>query len=168
MTDSPAAPTLPPAVDRILTVTRRIAASPEACFRTWTDPACLTDWWGPHGMKTPVCVMDLRPGGLFRLEMETSDGQRFPYQGTFLEVTAPSRIVFTDALLPGWRPAPQTFIVSMTTFEPDDAGTLYTARAMHWTDADMKRHEETGFNDGWGGSADRFKALVEQRARNGL
>ncbi|MEJ1159065.1 SRPBCC family protein [Prosthecomicrobium sp. N25] len=165
ITDCIPGPTIPP--DEVLSVTRFIAAPPSLCFAVWTDRSRLTEWWGPHGMKTPVVEMDLRPGGVFRTEMEAPDGQRYRYQAVFLEIAEPERIVFTDALLPGWRPAAQTFIVSMTTFEPEDGGTRYTGRALHWTEEDRKRHEAMGFHDGWGASADRFKALVERVAREG-
>src|SRR3546814_15366725 len=87
-----------------LSVTRLIDAPRELCFRVWTDPTLLTHWWGPHGMTTPECEMDLRPGGAFRTLMRMEDGSEFPTSGVFLEVVAPARIVFTDAFEPGWQP----------------------------------------------------------------
>jgi uncharacterized protein YndB with AHSA1/START domain len=71
--------------ERELSLTRVIDASPELCFKAWTE--YLPEWWGLHGMTTPVCEMDLRAGGVMR----TSDGTEYAKQGVFLEVTAPRR-----------------------------------------------------------------------------
>lgn len=150
-----------PAVSRELSVTRVIAASPARVFSLWTTRLC--DWWGPHGMTTPVCEMDLRPGGLFRTVMRAPDGTEFPTQGVFLEVTAPERIVFTDAYAPGWAPVPDLFFTAVTTFDAlPDGRTKLTARALHWTVAAREAHEKMGFHQGWGESYDRLAVLAPQ------
>src|ERR1700694_3219429 len=115
-----------------LVLTRVIAATPERLFKAWTTE--LTKWWGPHGMTTPSCEMDLRPGGVFRTVMRAPDGTEYPTKGVFLEVVENERIVFTDAFGPGWEPSPDIFFTAITTFEPLSGGqTRYTARALHWT-----------------------------------
>ena len=154
---STAAEAAPPAAHD-LSLTRLIDASPELCFKAWTEH--LPEWWGPHGMTTPVCEMDLRSGGIMRTVMRAPDGREFSNQGVFLEVTAPSRIVITDAFAPGWKPAGKPFMTAITTFEPEGGKTRYTARALHWSEEDRKTHEAMGFHDGWGQSADRFEAVV--------
>ncbi len=142
-----------------LALTRVIDAPREAVYAAWTQR--LPEWWGPHGMTTPVCEMDLRPGGVFRTVMRALDGAEYPTQGLFLEVVKNERIVFTDAFQPGWVPAPDLFFVAITTFEPlPGARTRYTARALHWTEANRAKHEKMGFHQGWGESLDRLVALV--------
>ncbi|BBK31399.1 uncharacterized protein YndB with AHSA1/START domain [Stella humosa] len=148
-----------------LSLTRLIDASPELCFRAWTQH--LPEWWGPHGMTTPVCEMDLRAGGVMRTVMRAPDGSEYPHQGVFLEVTAPRRIVMTDAFGAGWRPAGKPFMVGVSTFEPEGNGTRYTAGAMHWNEEDIKAHEAMGFHDGWGQSADRFEAVIARLKAEG-
>ena len=145
--------------DRELVVTRDIAATPARLYQAWTTQ--LSEWWGPHGMTTPYCEMDLRPGGVFRTVMRAPDGTEYPTEGVFLEVVKNERIVFTDAFGSGWEPAPDIFFTAITTFEPLPAGrTRYTARALHWTKANCERHERMGFHAGWGESIDRLAALV--------
>ncbi len=157
--DSTASPPLRPAsADRELVLTRLIAAPRERVFHVWTRR--LPEWWGPHGMTTPVCEMDLRPGGIFRTVMRAPDGTEYPTKGVFLEVVAPSRVVFTDAFGPGWRPDPDAFFTAITTFDDHDGKTLLTARALHWTAANRERHEQMGFHQGWGESFERLAALV--------
>lgn len=147
-----------PTASRELSLTRLIDAPPELCFEAWTRH--LPEWWGPHGMTTPVCEMDLRAGGVMRTVMRAPDGTEYPTQGVFLEVTAPARIVSTDAFEAGWTPTGKPFMTAITTFEPEDGKTRYTARALHWSEEDRAAHERMGFHDGWGQSADRFEAVV--------
>jgi uncharacterized protein YndB with AHSA1/START domain len=39
-----------PENDRELVIARRIAASPAACFRCWTDPALIPQWFCPQAV----------------------------------------------------------------------------------------------------------------------
>lgn len=157
--DSKATPfPLPAALDRELILTRLIDAPRERVWHAWT--AQLARWWGPHGMSTTVCEMDLRPGGLFRTVMRAPDGREYPTQGVFLEVVAPARIVFTDAFSAGWVPDPDPFFTAVTTFDDVGTRTRYTARALHWTVANREKHARMGFHQGWGESLDRLEALL--------
>lgn len=156
-------PTLPapdsPLSERELILTRIIDAPRDRVFRAWTRH--LPEWWGPHGMTTPVCEMELRPGGAFRTVMRAPDGAEYPTKGIFLEVEEPVRIVFTDAFEPGWSPAPEAFFTAITTLEEIPGGrTRCTTRALHWTAASRERHERMGFRQGWGESLDRLAACA--------
>jgi uncharacterized protein YndB with AHSA1/START domain len=152
------------ASDRELVITRIIDAPRERVFQAWTTQ--LPEWWGPHGMTTPICEMDLRPGGIFRTVMRAADGTEYPTKGVFLEVVKPERIVFTDAFGPGWQPDPEAFFTAITTFEELPGGkTKYTARALHWTAAHREKHEKLGFYQGWGESIDCLEALVTKSGK---
>ena len=144
--------------ERELVLKRIIPAPRERVFHAWTTR--LAEWWGPHGMTTPFCEMDLRPGGVFRTIMRAPDGTEYPTQGVFLEIVAPERIVFTDAFGPGWAPEPEPFFTAVTTLEDFGGKTRYTARALHWTAANRAKHERMGFHQGWGESLDRLAALL--------
>lgn len=144
---------------RELQITRIIAAPPERLFKAWTEQ--LPQWFGPHGMTTPVCEMDLRPGGLFHTVMRDPEGKEYDNAGVFLEVVPNARLVFTDAYVPDWQPVEKPFFTCITTFEPlPDGTTRYTARALHWTEEACRQHEAMGFHDGWGQSLDRFEQCV--------
>lgn len=145
--------------DRELSLTRFIDAPPARIFSAWTGR--FTEWWGPHGMTTPHCEMELRPGGVFRTVMRAPDGTEYSTRGIFLEVVPGKRIVFTDAFDPGWRPHPDIFFTAVTTFEAEpDRKTKLTARALHWTVESRERHEAMGFEQGWGESLERLVSLV--------
>ncbi len=145
--------------ERELVLSRDIEVPRDRLFKAWTTQLPL--WWGPHGTTTPVCEMDLRPGGIFRTIMRAPDGAEFSTRGVFLEVVENERIVFTDAYGPGWTPARDILFTAIITFEEISAGrTNYTARALHWTVASRDKHEKMGFHQGWGESLDRLVAIA--------
>ncbi|AGA74766.1 polyketide cyclase [Pseudomonas plecoglossicida] len=146
-----------------LSISRLIDAPPAKVFRAWTEPQWLMQWWGPHGMTTPECEMQLWIGGLFRTLMRAPDGSEYPNQGVFLEIAAPRRLVFTDAFGPGWVPSDKAFMTAVISFDEEQGKTRYTARAWHWNAADCRAHEEMGFHQGWGESLDRLVEVVTQR-----
>jgi len=143
-----------------LSITRLINAPPSLVFRAWVEPELLCQWWGPHGMTTPVCEMQLWVGGLFRTVMRAPDGTEYPNQGVFLDIQAPSRLVFTDAFGPGWVPSAKAFMTAVISLDEIDGCTRYTARALHWSAADCQAHEQMGFHEGWGQSLDRLVEVV--------
>ena len=155
--------TASPASERELLLSRIIDAPRERVFAAWTRH--LPEWWGPHGMTTPVCEMDLRPGGAFRTVMRAPDGTEYPTRGIFAEVVPNERIVFTDAFDAGWIPHPGAFFTAIVTFEAlPGARTRYTARALHWTVENRDKHEKMGFHQGWGESLDRLVSCVTRLA----
>ena len=144
---------------RELILTRDIPIAPERLFKTWTQR--LPEWWAPKPLTTPVFELDLRPGGVLRTVMRTPDGTAFPTSGVFLEIVEKERIVFTDAYGPGWEPSPGIFFTAIITFEPLPGGhTRYTARVLHWTEENCRKHEEMGFQQGWGQCLDQLIALA--------
>lgn len=115
-------------------------------------------------MSTPVCEMDLRPGGAFRTVMRAPDGTEYPTRGVLLEVVPPGRIVFTDACEAGWMLAEPPFVTVIATFEDAGSGrTRCTTRVLRWSATDRAKHEQLGFHQGWGESLDRLEALVTRR-----
>lgn len=145
-----------------LSITRRIGASPETVYRVWTERT--GDWFAPRPYTTPVVDHDLRPGGRSDIVMRSPDGADMPLRGVFLEVVPNRKIVFTDAFTEGWMPQ-EAFMVATVTFEPEGEGTRYTARVRHWNEAALKRHEEMGFQEGWGIVAGQLAELAEAEAK---
>jgi uncharacterized protein YndB with AHSA1/START domain len=153
-----------PDPDLDLTISRVIKAPRHAVWSAWTDPASLAEWWVPAPARCKVVEMQLRPGGSFVTEISENGGDFTPHlNACFLAVDELERIVFTDALVGGWRPAEQAFMTAVITLKDHPAGTDYAAHAMHKSNADRKAHEEMGFYDGWGTVAEQLARLVEQR-----
>ncbi|MBX0300063.1 SRPBCC family protein [Cryobacterium sp. 1639] len=145
-----------------LTVSRIIKAPRAAVWNAWADPASFEKWWVPAPTACKVRAMELHAGGSFRTEI-SEDGLAFGSHitGCFLAVDELERIVFTDALVAGWRPAETAFVTAVMTFADHPDGTEYTATAMHRSVADRDQHADLGFHDGWGTVIRQLAELVE-------
>jgi uncharacterized protein YndB with AHSA1/START domain len=92
-----------PSPDRV-EIVRLIDAPRDEVFHAWTDPEQLRLWWGPGEFTCPEAEVDLRPGGRYRLVMQPTAAEPFVLGGSYREVAAPERLVYT------WRretgPAP--------------------------------------------------------------
>jgi uncharacterized protein YndB with AHSA1/START domain len=85
-----------PMPDQAIVITRVINAPRELVFKAWTEPDHLKRWWAPKGCTTPVCRVDLRPGGAFHYCMRLSEGREIWGLGIYREIVEPERIVYTD------------------------------------------------------------------------
>ena len=144
-----------------LTITRLIAAPRHKVWRAWTEPALLQQWFTPRPWTTPVVETDVRPGGSSFVLMRGPDGSEHPNHGVYLEVVPDERLVFTDAYTRAWEPSAKPFMTVVLTFADEGGKTRYTARVLHWSEADRQAHEQMGFRDGWGKATDQLEALVE-------
>jgi len=133
-----------------LVLERTVDVPRELVWTAWTTPAHIRHWFVPKPWSITDCEIDLRPGGIFRTTMRSPDGQEFPNIGCYLEIVPNERLVFTDTLLPGYRPSQNPFFSAILTLEPQGSGTRYTAYAIHKDEDGRKKHEEMGFHDGWG------------------
>ena len=153
----------PPNPDLDLTISRVIKAPRSVVWSAWTNPASFEQWWVPEPAKCKVVEMDLSAGGSFMTRISENGGDFMPHvSGCFLAVDQLERIVFTDALLGGWRPAEQSFITAVITLRDHPMGTDYAAHVMHKNNADRTMHEEMGFFDGWGTVIGQLAKLVER------
>ena len=89
-----------------LSFERIVDVPKELVWRAWTRPEHLKPWFCPLPWTTIDCEIDLRPGGIFRTVMRSPEGQEFPNIGCYLEVVENEKLVWTNALTPGFRPAP--------------------------------------------------------------
>jgi uncharacterized protein YndB with AHSA1/START domain len=145
-----------------LVMSRVIRAPRQAIWNAWTDPASFEQWWVPRPAKCRVVEMDLRPGGAFVTRISENGGEFAPHlNACFLEVADRERIVFTNALTGGWRPAAEAFMTAIITLRDHPEGTEYVAHVLHKSKADRDMHEELGFHDGWGTVVEQLAALVE-------
>ncbi len=154
-------PKLDLVLERVVDVPRDLV------WQAWTMPEHIKKWFTPAPWTTVDCEIDLRPGGLFRTVMRSPEGQEFPNVGCYLEIVENEKLVWTDALLPGYRPVLKAesgagmLFTAVILLETHEKGTKYTAIAMHKDEADKKNHEEMGFHDGWGKGLDQLVALVK-------
>jgi uncharacterized protein YndB with AHSA1/START domain len=138
-------------------------------WEAWTEPKYLKQWFCPLPWKTIDCETDLRPGGIFRTIMRGPEGQELHNVGCYLEVIENEKLVFTSALLPGYRPVKEAqtcgglLFTAIVLLESQGRKTKYTAIAIHGDEASRKTHDEMGFQDGWGKALDQMIAMIHQQ-----
>jgi uncharacterized protein YndB with AHSA1/START domain len=85
--------------ERELVVTRTVDAPPQLVFEAWTRAELFQRWWVPKslGLTLLSCELDVRVGGTYRLVFRHPAGaEPMAFLGRYLEVTPPSRLVWTN------------------------------------------------------------------------
>jgi uncharacterized protein YndB with AHSA1/START domain len=134
-----------------LVVSRLIDASPALVFKAWTQQEHAARWWGPAGFTIVSCRLDAMPGGTYRVAMRSPDGIVRTKRGTYREVVAPERLVFTYA----WEDTdgnPGHEMLITVTFEPQGDQTVLTLRQTGFADAG----ERDSHRGGWTSCFERF------------
>ncbi len=135
-----------PAFD--LVIGRTIDVPPELVWEAWTKPEHLERWFTPAPWWIEDCEVDLRPGGIFSVVMRGPEGDESVISGCYLDIVPIKRLVWTDALLTGFRPTENPFVTGIITMEQSGAGTKYRAMARHRDSATSDEHKEMGFFEG--------------------
>lgn len=158
-------------------IARILKAPRERVFKAWTDPKQMAQWWGPAVFTTPVCEMDVRPGGLYRIVMRSPDGVDYPLKGVYREVVEPERLVMTmdlsehpdawhDRLDPGRdksKGRPPLYPVCAVSFEDAGSGKTKLTIKMSFESAALRdAMAKMDMEQGWNQSLDRLEALVQQ------
>lgn len=141
-------------------------------WKTWTDPALLTRWYGPN-VETIIHRLEAKPGGLWLNEMKMG-GKSMYQRAEYTEVDAPSRLVClmstTDAewnlaphpMSPDW---PKTLLTTVTFKEKDGK----THMRLEWVPHDASGAEIAFFasaidnlGKGWGAGMDLLEKLLAE------
>ncbi len=147
-----------------LVLDRFIDAPKHLVWEALTKPEHLKEWYMPKPWGAVAnCELDVRPGGIFSIDIASAEGQEFPNLGCFLEVIPMERLSWTSMLFPGYRPAvfddiPITAIVTMETV---GAGTRYVFTALHRDEADFEKNKASGWQQGTEIALDQFVAHVK-------
>lgn len=155
-------------------ISREFSATRSALFEMWMHAEHLARWWGPRGLTTPVCEVDARPGGKFRIVMRGPDGQEYPLKGEYVEIDGPARLVMSldcsehpeswhDLMNPGRDRArpPQLVMVQTVTFEDVGGRTRMTVRTRFPTAQMRDAALRVGMTEGWTQSLDRLGESME-------
>jgi uncharacterized protein YndB with AHSA1/START domain len=84
------------ATKREVVITRIFDVPRGLVFKAWTDPEHMARWWGPQGFTNPICELDARVGGAWRIVMRSPAGIEYPCGGVYREIVEPERLVFTN------------------------------------------------------------------------
>ncbi|HET7553260.1 MAG TPA: SRPBCC domain-containing protein [Gemmatimonadaceae bacterium] len=138
---------------------RFIDAPKHLVWEALTKPEHLKEWYMPRDWGTVAkCELEVRPGGMFSIDIATEDGQEFPNLGCFLEVVPMERLSWTSMLFPGYRPAvfDDVPITAIVTMESVGSGTRYVFTALHRDEADVEKNKTSGWQQGTEIALDQF------------
>jgi len=133
MSDSPEAASSGKAVvttvgDRRIEVVREFDAPRHLVFRAYTEPELIKRWWAGRRATVTSAESDLRIGGSYRYAARAKEGfeedfeaalREVAFRGTFKEVVANERLVYTEI----FEAQPQEETLTTVTFEENDGRT---------------------------------------------
>src|SRR5437762_3602974 len=84
--------------ERELVTTRTFNGPARIVFEAWTKPELFKRWWVPKSLGVPLLSVeqDVRVGGGYKLVFGHDASQSMAFHGRYLEVTPPSRLVWTN------------------------------------------------------------------------
>jgi len=147
--------------DGDLVYERVFDAPRELVWKANTDPELIPQWWGPHGHRTRVEEMDVRPGGKWRYVSVDGDGNEFAFYGEYLEVVPPEKIEWTfmfDIEGVGPQGGPET----MTLEDLGDGRTRMRAVSHMGSSEAIEAALATGMTQGAIETWDRLDALLAE------
>jgi uncharacterized protein YndB with AHSA1/START domain len=120
--------------DREIVIRRTFNGPARIVFDAWTKPELVRRWWAPksHCGSVAACDADVRVGGHYRYVIRMDSGHEFAFSGKYMEVTPPSRMVYTEIFEPtasGAKPG-ETGIVVTVTFDERDGKTHLVSRSL--------------------------------------
>jgi uncharacterized protein YndB with AHSA1/START domain len=162
-------------IDTDLVLERTLDAPIDLVWEAYTNPEHMKRWFAPKPYEVTEMELDLRPGGVFRLRMVGPDGFDTGHgiPGCVLEVVEREKLVWTNALSPGYRPNDVgegcdsfPFTAVVTFGDTGDGKTAYRAVALHKNVADRDTHANMGFEQGWGTVATQLEEFAQSLGAN--
>ena len=132
---------------------RRLVRAPQArVFAAWTTPEDLGRWWRVTPAHVPTAIaVDLRVGGTYRLGARAPNGVTYVVTGTYREISAPHRLVYT------WRwiepePSPHESVVTVDFLARGESTEVVVSHAC------LPPEARPAHADGWAGC---LSALID-------
>jgi uncharacterized protein YndB with AHSA1/START domain len=150
--------------ERELVVTRTFNGPARIVFQAWTTPELLMRWWAPKsfGVSFISCEADYRTGGSYRFVMgHPASDQPMAFFGRFIEVTPPSRLVWTN------EEGGADGSVTTVTFEERGGQTLVTVHDLYPSKEALDAAIASGSTSGSGEQFEQLDALLMQHADEG-
>jgi uncharacterized protein YndB with AHSA1/START domain len=137
-------------------VNRVIKASRERVFAAWTTPSDIHKWMGCGDSKVKSAEVDLRVGGKYEINMQSSECGTMQVNGVYREIKSPSRLVFTW----GWEnsePGAQR-VETLVTVDLIDLGGSTEVKLKHEGFSDSETRDRHAV--GWNACLDKFEKLA--------
>jgi uncharacterized protein YndB with AHSA1/START domain len=147
--------------EREMVFTQTFDAPRARVFSIMHDPAHIPNWWGPRYLRTVVETMDFRPGGKWRFLQYAPDGTVHAFNGEYVEIVVPERVVST------FEYEPWSGHVSHVTHSLEERGGKTTLTSHHLfpnradRDAMMNANAKQGYDE----SMERLTEILAAGAR---
>lgn len=138
--------------DRELVATRTVDAPARLVFEAWTKPELVMRWWAPasFGITFLSCEIDARTGGSYRFVFgHPASEQPMAFFGRYIEVTPPSRLVWTNE-------EEADGAVTTATFEENDGRTRVVVHDLYPSKDALDAALASGSTGAW---PEQFEAL---------
>jgi len=146
--------------DTELVAARTLDGPARLVFEAWTKPELIMRWWAPasFGMTFLSCETDVRTGGSYRFVFgHPASEQPIAFFGRYIEVTPPSRIVWTNE-------EDEAGAVTTVTFAEKDGQTLVVVHDLYPSKDALDEAMASGSTGAW---PEQFEALDELLATLG-
>ncbi|HEX5015601.1 MAG TPA: SRPBCC family protein [Candidatus Limnocylindrales bacterium] len=141
--------------ERELVVTRTIDGPPHIVFDAWTKPELLKRWWVPRSVPITLLSveMDVRVGGTYRLVFQVDSTTTMAFFGRYLEVSPPSRLVWTNE-------EEGDAVVTTVTFDEDEGRTRLIVHDLYPSKEALDRAIASESIPGWTEMFDQLDELL--------
>jgi uncharacterized protein YndB with AHSA1/START domain len=136
---------------------RRFDAPRRLVFEAMTRPEHVKRWYGLHGTTVPVCEIDLRVGGAYRIVNRDPQGNEYGFKGVYREIDPPSRVVYTWI----FEPMPDKVSVVTDEYEERDGKTTLTSTTLFNSFEERDGFLATGAAGGAEQTFDRLEELLK-------
>jgi uncharacterized protein YndB with AHSA1/START domain len=144
--------------DLEIRMTRVFDAPRPLVFDAMWKPELLKRWLlGPEGWEMHLCEIDFRVGGAYRYAWRHETKGEFGFQGRYLEVVEPERIVNTEKFMDD--PRPDESVNTLVLVEAGGKTTLTLTMKLGSKEA-RDAVLATGMADGVGISYDRLDGIL--------
>ena len=134
-----------------LELSRVFAAPRNRVFAAWTDSEAIKQWFGPPSCNVTEADFTPRVGGQYHIKIDNVEMGEIELTGTFREVVAPEKLVFTwQWLTSPLKEAGETLV----TVQFIDRGRSTEIRLTHegFPEAEVRDDH----HEGWSGSLDKL------------
>ncbi len=125
-----------------LVITRVFDAPRELVFKAWSSAEHVSRWIGPKGFIVTSCEIDFRAGGVFRFVLRGPDGKDYPFDGAYVEIVEPERLVFGGNI----HDVPGQGVMTTVTFTEQEGRTKLTVQQTYAFESDATRGAPIGWS----------------------
>lgn len=110
------------------TMVRTFHAPRSLVWKAWTNAERLKQWWGPHYFINATVSLDLRVGGIQRIDMQGPDGAVYPMISEFREIEPETKLVLVNRILEDKNGVAQAEVLTTVLFAEERGRTILTVQ----------------------------------------